>query len=176
MGNATGIPWKRILVEFLAIFAGVFLGLFADQWWQERHQRHQERVVLMDMLQELEEEAPDMRSVLRQARAWSEAGLWVTQNVGADIGGRSAWSALSPLFFRSSYFPRSAAYVSLRDAGQLELIADQALRQQVAAYFETNQQDTYSHHLRTLAVYDELVRVAREHFAWRLFRTMRRHS
>ena len=166
MPRLRAVPWRRVLAEFIAIFAGVFMGLFADQWWQDRADRSREIGALQDMLAELQEDADDLERISQRAHAWSESGLWMVQHRGADLPPDSVWAALSPLFFRDSYDPRSAAYTSLRDAGQLALISDPALRRQVVEYFETGQAGAYRHYLRALAMFDDLLVASRPHFEW----------
>lgn len=51
----------------------------------------------------------------------------------------SAVKAVAPLFHIYVYRPQRAAYVGLRDAAELDLIRDRALRRQVVDYFETQQ-------------------------------------
>ncbi len=131
--------WKKIGAEFLAIFAGVVLGLLANSWRQTRQDRVQESFALHEMVADLQADSAELAAVDQRARQWDSAGLWVARHRGVAVPGDSAVTAVGPLFHIYVYRPQRAAYVGLRDAAELGLVRDRALRRQVVDYFETQQ-------------------------------------
>ena len=136
---STSSHWKKIGAEFLAIFAGVVLGLLANSWRQAHEDRVQESFALQEMVADLQADSAELAAIDRRARQWDSAGLWVARHRGVAVPGDSAVKAVAPLFHTFVYRPQRAAYVGLRDAAELGLVRDRALRRQVVDYFETQQ-------------------------------------
>ncbi len=52
-GSGPGLPWKRLIAEFVAITAGVFLGLLADDYRDFRMDRESEKEYLQLLAEDL---------------------------------------------------------------------------------------------------------------------------
>ncbi len=156
--------WKRILAEFLAIFAGVVLGLLADDWREARQDRERESFALQEILADLKGDSAELASFDRQARDWNSAGLWVAKHRGVSVPADSVVNAIRPVYFTYVYRPQHAAYVGLRDAGELDLIRDRALRRQLVDYFETQQPYAESLYQRTNEMYFDAGKATRAYF------------
>lgn len=133
------IPWQRLTAEFLVIFAGVVLGLLADDWRQDREDRDRERIALAEILADLEQDSVTLAAMGRRAEAWNEAGLWVTRNQGASINPDSAVARIRPVFRFTVFRPQRAAFVGLRDSAELDLIRSRELRRLIVEYYESTQ-------------------------------------
>ena len=51
---AEKIPWRRVLVEFVAIFTAVLLSFMAEDWREHLGDRRKEAALLRGLLQDLE--------------------------------------------------------------------------------------------------------------------------
>ena len=70
----TAIPWFRVGVEFLVIFAGITLSLLADDWRQERGERALEDIALREIAADLAADMSELEGLQRSsARHDSEA-------------------------------------------------------------------------------------------------------
>jgi len=157
--------WKRVVAEFLAIFAGVVLGLLADDWRGTRQDKERESFALEEILADLQGDSAELASVERRARLWDTAGLWVAKHRGVSLSPDSAVKAVRPLAFYTVYRPQRAAYVGLRDAAELDLIRDQVLRRQIVDYFETQQPYIESLYGDTSELYWEVTVSSRRSFS-----------
>jgi hypothetical protein len=133
-------PWQRIFAEFVAITAGVFLGLLADDYRGYRAERATEREYVDLFEQDLDR---DLES-LKVTRGWLEnhanGALTIRRAVGhADIHSDSFDRALSVMFFTNTYDWRRSTFVSLRDGAGLHVIEDPSLRSTLTDYYEVSQ-------------------------------------
>ena len=129
----------RLLGEFAIIFAGVTLGLLADDWRQTRDDQATERVVLQDLSEDLVRDSIQLNAALRTVRLWDRAALWVRRADPATVTAEDAAGEIGNAMTLTFYKPVSSAYSSLNGSGQLELIQDPELRRQIVEYFEEHQ-------------------------------------
>lgn len=128
---------KRAAAEFLVIFAGVFLGLLADDWRQDRLETLEaERALILlqaDLLRDSAELA-DSRGVLTRhsaAAAWFQRN-WHERVVDPDSAG---YAFRAYLFLPQFTFPRSA-FESLRAGNRLSLVQPDSVRVAVIEYYD----------------------------------------
>jgi hypothetical protein len=145
------------------ISAGIFVGLLADGWWQDRDDANREQVALRDLTADLRADSVELATFLRAARDWDAAAVWVAQHEGMAEDLDSASARLRPLFNFVSYRPQRAAYASLRDAGDLGLLSDPSLRLEVIRYFDTHQVYATQLHERVGPIVDNVREVGRRH-------------
>jgi hypothetical protein len=140
MSKSGGILWKRALTEFLVIFIGITLSLMADDWRQSQEEKRRERSALTEMMADLQTDSLDLETMLRSARRWDAAAVWVLRNVDRrDVPEDSVRAGLRPFFFTALYQPIRSAYTGLRSSGQLWLIRDESIRRLVVDYYEVSQ-------------------------------------
>ncbi len=129
----------RILVEFAIIFAGVTLGLLADDWRQDRMDRATERLALEDLSEDLLRDSVQLEQVRLVAQGWDQAALWARRADPRSVTAEQAADHMAAASSMTIYQPVTSSYSSLKDSGQLDLIRDAELRRQIVGYFEQRQ-------------------------------------
>ena len=138
--STSRVPWKRVIAEFLAIFAGVTLSLFAEDWRQGREDRQREAEFLAEISQDLARDSTELGSLLAQMESWDAASLWVNRNARQSSMPRdSVFRYLRRFGIISFYQPVRSGYVSIRDAGLLHLLNDGDVRRGIVDYYEVRQ-------------------------------------
>jgi hypothetical protein len=129
----------RVFLEFVIVFAGVTLGLLADDWRQDRNARQAEIAVLRGFLEDLARDSAQLAQAQSVARRWGRASLFALR---ADTEATSAGEAATQIGHAQSvtfYRPIASSYASLKASGQLDLIGTAALRREIVAYFDEQQ-------------------------------------
>jgi len=130
-------PWRRPLFEFVAIFAGVSLGLLADDWRDHRNNLRDEVTALELIHADLVSDTSELSFALSPPRRHERAVYWLVHrwdDPSAPVD--SIQAALRTFMFLNSYQFRNAAFTSLKEADRLSLIRNDTLRAQVVQYFE----------------------------------------
>lgn len=136
----SNLRWKRLLIEFVVITAGVYLGLLADNYREFRQDRQAEQEYLQLIAADLNRD----REILVALRKRIERKSTRAQEISMSRDERN-WSpdsiekALTELVFTVGYDAQSSTYRGLRDSAQLRLITSPALRARLASYFEVHQ-------------------------------------
>ena len=158
------IPWARVTAEFLAIFAGVTLSLLADDWRSGREERGQEVALLSSLHSDLEAEKAELENLLSRMETWDSAGAFLHRRLGGPpVSPDSVDSRFRPVIFYNTYRPVSAAYVNLKEGGQLPLVRDSELRAQITGYYEVQQDYMIQFYELIMDVYFDWRRVALAH-------------
>jgi hypothetical protein len=134
------LPWKRIEAEFLAITAGISLGLLGDDYRQYRNDRQAEQESLQLLAQDLERDLDR----LMFTRGWLElqanaAVLLRCAATGVPIPQDSLESTVATLAFTATYDRQQTPFLSPRDGGDLRLIQESQLRSDLTDYHEISQ-------------------------------------
>jgi hypothetical protein len=139
-GSGPGLPWKRLIAEFVAITAGVYLGLLADDYRDFRKDRVSEQEYLRLLAEDLDRDYENIVA-LRKAIEKQSVGAQLINGSpdNAEISVNSAELALTGLFFTSTYEAQRTTYLGLRDSAQLQLISSPSLRSSLTSYFEVRQ-------------------------------------
>ena len=130
--------WFRVLAEFLIIFAGVTLGLLADDWRKEREARSAERLSLLEMIEDLSSDSRQMKSVMRRMDRWGQATLWINR-ASPKASPDSILQRITTLSYYNALQLSSSTYIGLKDGRQLGLIRDNDLRRRIIDYYEIQQ-------------------------------------
>jgi len=131
--------WTAIGIDFVIVVVGVFIGIQVANWNEARADRARAHSYLERIHSDLEADLTNYEDRLgfwrlvsdygRQGLAYAETG---------DAGGASQWQ-LVLAYFQSSqlaeYFTTSVTYDELRSAGQIHLIGDVELRNELAEYY-----------------------------------------
>ena len=130
----------RLLAEFLVIFAGVVLGLFADDWRQGRNDA-KEGVAALRLLQaDLVADSAEVASRIRMARRDSNATSLLIEVWGdLEASIESLESAIYSYYVTTYYQPSNTAFEGLKAGNSLRLIEDKELRAGIIDYFQNNQ-------------------------------------
>lgn len=132
--------WKRGLVEFVVIFAGVSLSLLADGWRDERREGRERTAVLERIEEDLREDLDEHAFVRGRADALLGTATWLLDRWGAAAPEPdSTASVLARLGCPLIFEYRSPAYAGLKSSSGLPLISSTDLGHRIIEYFEVHQ-------------------------------------
>jgi hypothetical protein len=133
------IPWLRVFAEGAVIVVSILLAFGIDAAWEERQEREREATALLSLQADLVADSIELEALRRRLVVWREGAGWVDQHVGRDVPADSVEIVLRRLFAFNLYQPVSSVYDGLRDSGQLGLLSDDALRDEIIRYYEVRQ-------------------------------------
>ncbi|MBN8263639.1 MAG: hypothetical protein J0M21_03215 [Xanthomonadales bacterium] len=134
--------WTTILIEFVLLIAGVFLGIQAANWNEQRVEQAKAEAYLARIRVNLEADATSIR---RRQVFW---GLVMRHGKDAiryaETGERvdgSAWKTVLAFYQASQlwqWVTSDSTYQEMRSGGELGLIRDQGLRDALSQYYLEN--------------------------------------
>jgi hypothetical protein len=131
--------WTTILIEFVLLVAGVFLGIQAANWNAQRAEDAKAGAYLARIRGNLQ---TDLVSIRRREIFWRKvidegnAAIRYAET-GERVDG-SAWKTVRAFYQASQlwqWVPADATYQEMRSGGELGLIRDEALRDQLSQYY-----------------------------------------
>jgi hypothetical protein len=131
--------WVAIAIDFVIVVVGVFVGLQAATWNEARVDRMRAHSYLERIHDDIETDLDNYRDRLAfwsVVSDYGRAGLAYAETGNAN--GASQWRLLLSYFQAgqlAEYFTTSVTYDELKSAGELHLIGDVALRNQLAGYY-----------------------------------------
>ena len=134
--------WTTILVEFVLLVCGVFLGIQAANWNEQRAEDAKAQAYLARIRVNLE---ADVTSIQRRKAFWGQVinyGKAATRyaETGELVDG-SAWKTVLAFYQASQLWqwqPTDTTYQEMRSGGELGLIRDQRLRDALSQYYLEN--------------------------------------
>ena len=156
----SSLPWKRIFVEFVAIAAGVFLGLLADDYRDFRKEREAEQEYLHLFERDLDRDLQALEITRNGIKSQADGAQLVHIAIGqTDIPNDSVEKALSVLFFTWTYEQQRATFLSLRDSAELRIIENPLLRSALTDYYEISQTSLQEDYLTNYRLAHQRLRV-----------------
>jgi hypothetical protein len=143
-------PILKALVGFLVFFLGVWLGLLAENYREDRQERADERMSLERLISDLEWDHRDMTLNLQSVEAGYAASRWILEH--SDTRGVDADSLgyyLTELQHGVILTTNPSEYTALRSSGRINIIRNVELRQRLTAVHEWQYP-----YLRTIHEYD----------------------
>jgi hypothetical protein len=130
--------WFAVLIEFVVVVVGIFVGLQANDWAQERHDRKQERAALERLFLEADgahqlltghvQRTLRLNQMRRNAVQFADSFAPVPEDeLPLKIG-------INTLAIFPPVMPITVAYDELKSSGQMQLIRSAALRGQIAEF------------------------------------------
>jgi hypothetical protein len=134
--------WTAIWIEFFLLVCGVYLGIQAANWNEQRVEDAKAQAYLARIRGNLE---TDMQSIQRRVVFWSQviddgkAAIHYAET-GELVDG-SAWKTVLAFYQASQLWQWStsdATYQEMRSGGELGLIRDEAMRDEISQYYIEN--------------------------------------
>ena len=134
--------WTAILVEFVLLVAGVFLGIQAANWNEQRAEDAKAQAYLARIRINLQ---ADATSIHRREVFWTQVLDYGKQAIhyaetGEKVDG-SAWKTVLAFYQASQlwqWVTSDSTYQEMRSGGELGLIRDQRLRDAMSQYYLEN--------------------------------------
>lgn len=131
--------WTAIAIDFAIVVLGVFIGIQVANWNEARVDRIRANSYLERIHADLQ---ADLHNIRDRITFWSTVSDYGRAGLAyADTGdalGAAQWRLLLSYFQASQvgeYYTTSATWDELKSAGELHLIADVDLRNQLASYY-----------------------------------------
>lgn len=145
--RAGSLDWVTIVLNFLVVVAGVFLGLQAQEWNQHRNDRAKEAAYLERLASDfhaIDEEIDRCLSIYRDGLAAIEDiadALETREEAGGDWApdAEAFATTLVRMTANTPTADRSATFVEMLSAGDLNILRDGALRNALVAYDQSAQ-------------------------------------
>lgn len=134
--------WATILIEFVLLVGGVFLGIQAANWNERRAEDLKAQAYLARIHVNLQ---ADLESIQRRESLWRQVlaygnGAIRYAETGELVEG-SAWKTVLAFYQASQlwqWVTSDSTYQEMRSGGELGLIRDQGLRDRLSQYYLEN--------------------------------------
>ena len=134
--------WTAILIEFVLLVLGVFLGIQVSNWNEQRAENAKAQAYLARIRGNLQS---DLQSIDRRAAFWRQVNGYGKAAIhyaetGELVDG-SAWKTVLAFYQASQlwqWVSSDSTYQEMRSGGELGLIGDQKLRDALSQYYLEN--------------------------------------
>ncbi len=137
MSKTQKIQWKRLSVEGAAIVTSILLAFAIDAWWDDRHERIEERRILESLKAEFLSNAELIPSYIEGHRRSAEY-TWALLNAmkSAEPGSTIRYPAAKfmQVLGHSSTDPQRGALDAILQSGELRYVTNPAIRERLAAW------------------------------------------
>lgn len=167
--------WTAVVIDFVIVVVGVFVGLQAQQWAENQADRKRESEYLLALAKDIREDIAHIEKALNVERArMSTLDHLLREATGAALpdGFNSArgrvivepfppyaeddpYDTAYTLFIYDSMIAHKAAYETIINTGGLELIRDAALLREIQDYYAS---------VELIDRFEELMEAARDRF------------
>ena len=134
-GERAGNFWTFAISEFVLVFLGILIALQVDNWNQNRKERKLERVLLSEMLTDLNGDLEDIEANTSAMERFLNANQVVLDFLDSNLPWHDSLGYYFAQLFGGSLLDiNTSAYESLNSIG-IELIHNDKLRQQITALY-----------------------------------------
>lgn len=130
--------WSTVLIEFVIVVAGIFVGLQVNEWAMEREDREQERAAIERLFLESKNAhqlvSDYVQRTLRLNQMRRNAVRFVDSNAPVPENQLPLKIGINTLSQFPTTVPVSVVYEELKSAGQMQLIRSAELRDQIAGF------------------------------------------
>jgi len=130
--------WFAVLLEFLVVMIGLFIGLQVDTWWQGREESILEKSYLLEIREDFEANKSRLESSIANLERIIQSMLVLHEQAALEVPSLSAQELNNEFRAISSmptFFPVNRAYANLTGSGDLRLIGSRALKNALADYY-----------------------------------------
>jgi hypothetical protein len=131
--------WTAIVIEFILLVGGVFLGIQVSNWNAARVDEVRARAYLERIGDDL---GADLGNYQDRLRFWADVSSYGAKGLKyaetGDAGGASQWELLLAYFQSSQvaeFYTTDSTFEELKSAGELSLIKDTRFRDSLAQYY-----------------------------------------
>ncbi|MDH4107703.1 MAG: hypothetical protein OEW35_05275 [Gammaproteobacteria bacterium] len=134
--------WFAVLLDFLVVVVGLFVGLQIDTWWEGRRDIRLEQVYLAELAEDfaingtrLQGRIAESEAILRAMVALQEQAVHAMPDAGGDVLG----AYVRELQNMPTFIAVDRAYNNLAGSGDLKLIRSRELRNALASYYSRSE-------------------------------------
>jgi len=127
--------WTFVIGEFVLVFLGILVALQVDNWNQNRKERKLERVLLAEMLSDLNGDLEDIEANTSAMERYANANQVVLDFLDSNLPWHDTLGYYFAQLMGGSLFDiNTSAYESLNSIG-IDLVRNDKLRQQITALY-----------------------------------------
>lgn len=135
--HAANLNWLAVLVDFTIVVVGVFLGMQANDWNEERLDTKRGQEYRQRLIDDLEANQEDFRQRTVYYRQVHDVGYAALQDLRRSTSADPV-AFLSEAFKAGNILPRStqrATYQEILSAGAMGLLGDESIRRRIMTYY-----------------------------------------
>jgi len=136
--------WFAVCLDVVVVISGILLALAIEDAMNDRKEAKRERVYLELLVRDLGQMEEEIQSQIDYGEETIEFGIKLSQIInGESVDNRpkAVGLLLNTLTGRRTLLLESAAYTDLKSAGNLGLISDQALRDDIITFFARSERE-----------------------------------
>jgi len=138
IGHVRKQDWLAVLLDFLVVVVGLFIGLQIDTWWGNRREARLEQLYLVELAEDfavnssrLQGSIEESEAILRAMVALQEQAVRGTSDADGDVLG----AYVREIQAMPTFIAVDRAYSNLTGSGDLKLIRSRELRNALASYY-----------------------------------------
>lgn len=152
--------WFAVILDFLVVVVGLFIGLQVDTWWQERQESRLEVSYLLEIREDFEANKSrldititGLEDILQSILVLHEQAALETPSLSAqDLN--NEFRAISSM---PAFIPVNRAYANLTGSGDLRLIQSRHLKNALAGYYAASEMSILvqnTHEMELVQIYE----------------------
>jgi len=130
--------WFAVLLDFVVVVVGLFIGLQIDTWWEEQREAKLEATYLIEIQEDfelnksrLEDSITALESIIRSVLALHQAAALDTPPMSVPELNEAFRSVGS----MAAFIPVNRAFANLTGSGDLKIIRNRQLKNALANYY-----------------------------------------
>lgn len=152
--------WFAVILDFLVVVVGLFIGLQVDTWWQERQESRLEVSYLLEIREDFEANRSRLEITITNLEGILQSLLVLHEQAALETPGLSAQDLNNE--FRSissmpAFIPVNRAYANLTGSGDLRLIQSRQLKNALAGYYAASEMSILvqnTHEMELVQIYE----------------------
>ena len=130
--------WFAVLLDFLVVVVGLFIGLQVDTWWEAQQESRLEESYLLEIQEDFEANRAKLNDSIANLEGILQSLLVLHEQAALEVPGLPVQDLNTE--FRSitsmpAFFPVNRAYANLTGSGDLRLVRSRPLKNALADYY-----------------------------------------
>lgn len=135
--NESRLPVWNVIRDLVVLVAGIMIALWAEDRWQTWQEQEFEESALVRISRDLEDDIADISGNLERATVGLDAARWIYASKNHEhLDTAELRKAIFDLGHCSILTLNTSEYVALKSSGNLRLIQDKDLLQQITSLYE----------------------------------------
>lgn len=151
--------WFAVAIDFIIVVFGVFIGIQLGNWNEQLADNQRSQRYLQRIASDLSQDISIYNDRIKFWQQVSDYGVAVLDEANTNKLSLSSWELVIAYFQASQtaeFFPSNATFEELKNAGDLELVRDEKLRNELSEYYSypglesLRERPQYREHIRSL--------------------------
>ncbi len=131
------LNWRYVLGELAIVVTGILIAFGVNNWGQARQERAREQQYLLGLVSDLQRDSTELSTMLGRLQQKNELARQVIGHFYRELPGRDTipWVIFRDLSQGSHFVPYQTTYQMLLNSGDLALISDFSLRNEIVEHY-----------------------------------------